>query len=79
MILTTSNSIEGYRISAYLGIVSAHAISMKGWTAGVDAVCSQLEQNARKNGADAVIGVSVQGNTSAFTALGTAVKLSADR
>lgn len=79
MIISTSSSIEGHPISEYLGIVSANAISMKGWAAGIDAVCKLLEQNAKKLGADAVIAVSFQWNTSGFYALGTAVKLSADR
>ncbi len=97
MILTTTNSIEGYRIAEYNGIVSGTAVniqkmeftfSMQKYYAGMsegisdikDQAFQQLEANAAKLNANAIVGISVNielttTNYITVTATGTAVSI----
>jgi uncharacterized protein YbjQ (UPF0145 family) len=105
MIVTTTDSIEGRRVSAYLGVVAGEAVIganvFRDLFAGIRDVIGgrsgayektlrearttaidELMDEARKLGADAVIGVSVDfeggvhgGSMMMVCAAGTAVKL----
>ena len=106
MIITTTDQIEGKRVTAYLGIVSGEAVvgtnifrdlmagirDIVGGRAGgyeqelrqaKEAAISEMGDEARRLGADAVVGVDLDyehlggGNTSMLmvTANGTAVRL----
>ena len=91
MILTTTQNIEGYTITDYLGIVSGEAFENKVFkgeriylTILANArklALNQLEENARSIGADAVVGVRIDFDMSdlgpcvVVNASGTAVKI----
>ena len=106
MIITTTDQVEGKRVTAYLGIVSGEAVvgtnifrdlmagirDIVGGRAGgyeqelrqaKEAAISEMGDEARRLGADAVVGVDLDyehlggGNTSMLmvTANGTAVRL----
>lgn len=97
MILTTTNSIEGFKIAEYKGIVSGTAVniqkmewtlSMQKYYAGISESVSeikeqafqQLEANANKLNAGAVVGIHVDVELTAsnyviVTATGTAVSI----
>lgn len=108
MILTTTDVIEGTRVKAYLGIVTAEVVYgtnvlrdffagirdfMGGRTGSYEEIfqkghqkaLQELEQRARKLGADAIVGIEIdtgtinvdeKGALLLITARGTAVKLS---
>ena len=97
MILTTTNTIEGFKIAEYKGIVSGTAVniqkmewtlSMQKYYAGISESVSeikeqafqQLEANAAKLNANAIVGISVDielttTNYITVTATGTAVSI----
>ena len=97
MILTTTNSIEGFKIAEYKGIVSGTAVnihkmewtlSMQKYYAGISESVSeikeqafkQLEENADKLNAGAVVGIHVDvelttSNYVIVTVTGTAVSI----
>lgn len=97
MILTTTNSVEGFKIAEYNGIVSGTSVnvqkiewtlSMQKYYAGISESISeikqqafkQLEENATKLNANAVVGITVDielttTNYVAVTVTGTAVSI----
>lgn len=84
MIVTTTNTIEGSKITEYLGIVSAARILvlpggnkmiMRAWQTAVSEVLEFLEEEALECNADAVIAVKITTHGSNICAVGTAVKL----
>jgi uncharacterized protein YbjQ (UPF0145 family) len=97
MILTTTNSIEGYKIVDYLGIVTGVAMHdeviamgfsmskyIKKVQDSVDATkekaFQQLQENAKKLKANAVVGIKVEielttSNYAMVSVTGTAVKV----
>lgn len=91
MIVTTTPSVEGYRIVKYIGICFGETISTgfdtnseSGSHTRLTARCNalaELERTCTKYGANAVVGVDVdyevlgQGNMLMVTASGTAVAL----
>lgn len=83
MTITTSHTVEGHTIGAYLGIVSAAMIFvmpggnkmvMKGYQNGVNGVLALLENEAVEKGADAIIAVQINQQGTNICAYGTAVK-----
>lgn len=85
MFLTTTDNIQGKKVTEYLGIVASVILTVmpggnKMMGNAIDNFTKQaqedLERKAAKLGADAVIGLkfTTQGNN--FMLLGTAVKLS---
>lgn len=84
MIITTSQAIEGEKITEYMGVVSAAAVmvmaagnkgTQRGWQSGVESVTEILKEQASKLGADAIIAVRYEPSGSSICATGTAVKL----
>ena len=97
MILTTTNSVEGFKIAEYNGIVSGTSVnvqkiewtlSMQRYYAGISESISeikeqafkQLEENATKLNANAVVGITVDielttTNYVEVTVTGTAVSI----
>jgi uncharacterized protein YbjQ (UPF0145 family) len=97
MILTTTNSVEGFKIAEYKGIVSGTAVNvqkakmtfnMQKYYAGISESISevkeqafqQLEENADKLNANAVVGIIVDvelttSNYVTVTVTGTAVSI----
>ena len=94
MILTTTPTIENYHITSYLDIVSGADTYTVGGIIGegfakqgfyyelaLNKAKSQMESNASKDGADAVVGIQVAVTSMAtagqiiVTATGTAVKI----
>ncbi|WP_460220393.1 YbjQ family protein [Psychroserpens sp. MEBiC05023] len=95
MVLTTTNSIEGFKITDYKGIVTGVAINEKKLTLGfsmskyykalqesIDATketaFQTLTENAKKQGANAVVGIKVEielmaSNYAMVSVTGTAV------
>ncbi len=67
MILTTTPSIEGKRITQYLGVVSGSAVSKTSWRTSVQEAFrsarqmafEEMEQEAAELGANAVVGVDI--------------------
>jgi len=68
MITTTTDHIDGYRITEYLGLVFAHAQDYKDFN---DPYYWQDREMARQ--ADAIIGIRDRSNSSRL--IGTAVKI----
>ena len=60
MILTTTNNIEGYKIVEYKGVLHANTRSSELFSSvmPIDRALKNLEDEAVKNGCDAVIGIS---------------------
>ena len=97
MILTTTNSIEGFKISDYKGIVTgvslfdgkiAMGFSMSKYLKSIqdsidttkEKAFQTLTQNAKKLGANAVVGIKVEielttSNTAMVSVTGTAVSV----
>lgn len=84
MIVTTSQAIEGARVTEYMGVVSAAAVmvmpggnkgAQRGWQAGVDSTTEILKEQASNLGADAIIAVRYEPFGNNICATGTAVKL----
>jgi uncharacterized protein YbjQ (UPF0145 family) len=67
MILTTTPSIEGKRITQYLGVVTGSAVSKTSWRTSVQEAFrsvrqmafEEMEQEAAELGANAVVGVDI--------------------
>lgn len=84
MIITTSQFVDGKKITNYLGIASGASIFVtpggnkminSGWQNGIRDAVKALEANAATMGADAVIAVSFLDHGNSLCATGTAVKL----
>lgn len=84
MIVTTTNTIEGSKITEYIGVVSAaqvlvlpggNKMVMRAWQTAVSEVLESLEEEASECNADAVIAVKITTHGSNICAVGTAVKL----
>jgi uncharacterized protein YbjQ (UPF0145 family) len=67
MILTTTPSIEGKRITQYLGVVTGSAVSKTSWRTSIQEAFrsvrqmafEEMEQEAVELGANAVVGVDI--------------------
>lgn len=84
MIITTAFSVEGKRVTEYLGVVSAAMVMvmpggnkgvLRGWQAGVEGATELLKKQAADLGADAVIAARFEPFGTNICATGTAVKL----
>lgn len=84
MTITTSQTIDGKTITAYLGVVSAAQILampggakaiQRGWQTSVDGTLETMTQQAEALGADAIIAARFEPSGSYVCATGTAVKL----
>ena len=84
MIITTSQYIEGYAISEYLGVVPADQVMVlaagnkgvqRGWQAGVEGASDALQQQAAAMGADAIVAARFERFGPNTCATGTAVRL----
>ena len=84
MTVTTSQNIEGKRITDYMGIMSAAVVMafpggnkavQRGWQAAVESIVTILEEQATTLGADAIIAVKFEPVGMHLCATGTAVKL----
>lgn len=86
MIITTTQTLQGYEIVEYLGIargigVNYNSTAMSGktgakmWGKTMDEVTASLESNASEMGADAVIGMNYLQEKTMCYVYGTAVKI----
>lgn len=84
MIISTSLTIEGRKITAYLGVVSGAQVMVmaagnkgvqRGWQTGIEGATEIMRQQAEELGADAVIAARFEPFGTSICATGTAVKL----